>query len=285
MRESIKSQFTELFGSLNGMKLTDKPPALIRLAVLVAELKKLGKAFVARVFAPVKTMAAFKQAAEEMLSDKFDVVRGVKLDTLNKSASAILEVSDRFELPKMKFFGSINKMGIRTKRQGRAHASYVRSSRAFSGELITEGITMNSKLNDSDIEQEYARSKEYYGAELEQHKLSILNNARVSQEVKDLLPKMTNWQWNQCNNVQAIMWHESGHRLHLYPLRERDELDSLAMTAYREGWALLVSKYGLSNYKEFFAETFVLYMKGEHNLINPKLLAYLKKADKANNNE
>lgn len=284
MREGIKTQFTELYGSLHGMKLTDKPPTLIKLAGLVAELKKLGKEFIARVFSPAKTVAAFKAEAEKLITDKFDAVKGLKLDTLNRSASAILEVVDRFDMPKMMFFGSVNKMGVRA-RQGRARASYRTLTRAFSGELITEGVTLNTKLNDDDAEQDFVTMKEYYSGKLESHKERILNNPRVSQDVKDLLPKLTSWQWSDNNNVQAIMWHESGHRLHRHPKFKDDELDRLVRAAYQDGWAFLVGEYAVTNHKEYFAETFVLYMKGKHDLINPKILAYLKKADKANNYE
>lgn len=97
----------------------------------------------------------------------------------------------------------------------------------------------------------------------------------VSQKVRDML------------QIQATIIHEQGHALHAF---HRAEVDSLLASIqgqrgslqYRTyvTWKRQVSEYGSSDPHEFFAESFVRYMMGDHDRVHPDLLKWFKGKDK-----
>lgn len=80
-----------------------------------------------------------------------------------------------------------------------------------------------------------------------------------------------------------IARHEYGHWFHDHYRAEVNQALNDALTEDR-GWPLMVSRYGMTNRSEWFAETFALYFEGpeHHHRIAPPVLKLLKDKDKLN---
>ncbi|MBV6636417.1 MAG: hypothetical protein KI788_10975 [Mameliella sp.] len=80
---------------------------------------------------------------------------------------------------------------------------------------------------------------------------------------------------------RSVAIHETGHQFHF----SHWEAVNAAIEGWdRDGWNFAVSIYGSTNFKEFVAESFVLYMLGPeyHARIKPELLALFKARDRRN---
>jgi len=99
--------------------------------------------------------------------------------------------------------------------------------------------------------------------------------AKFEQDIDGIYP------WSIVSDTKQVAYHENGHRLHGKFL---DEINAI-LPPTQLGWHYLISKYGQTNPKEYFAESFALYMKGDKSQfyrIHPDVLDWLQRKDLAN---
>ena len=120
---------------------------------------------------------------------------------------------------------------------------------------------------------------------------------RKVNRLKESLVKAGSGRWTYGENMYDIMVHELGHNVRfdltfnevegvtgfLNPAKMREKgMDFYAELASRIGSiaqreAHKISEYATTNDDEYFSEAFVAYIKNDHSIINPELLAIFKK--------
>lgn len=280
-RKSALAELKRHLKGFAGFPIFQQPEALSRMQELWDMVNRV-KEYVKTVFKPAKNIDELRQRynKSEML-EKFDVSKSARLDTCNAGFEAMTEVTDRFEMSRpMSFFGSQNESPFRgSKIKKNVFALYTWVRRWGESTGGPDAIIFPVSTSLPKVEQNKKAANDYYNRLLDEHKVMVSNNHRASDEVKRRAEKLTKWRWSVSENFKGTMHHEMGHMIHLRG--DTPELDELARENYINGWPLLISQYALHNHKEYFAETFAAYMAGEHEFIEPRLLAVLKELDKA----
>ncbi|WP_070962889.1 hypothetical protein [Vibrio sonorensis] len=253
--------------------------ALNRMVKLLKVIEGKAKSYIKTLFEPASNFADFASKFKHKIFSGFGVSKNANLEVCNEAAEAMLDVTDRFDMETLGFFGNASKSPFRGSKMSRnANATY-HYGRSFFGEKRPDGIVIPVSITPNSIKAQKAKANEMYNAGLDKAKARIMEHKRVSDEVKEKSQELKAWRWSVSTDFKGTAYHEMGHKLHLSS--DVDGLDTLVREAYNKGWAMVMSEYAKTNHKEFFAETFCAYMLGEHEFIEPRLLAKLKELDKA----
>ena len=276
---TLQSEAVTLLDKLTGVKAMKRIPVLSRLSAIVVLLLAAVVAYVAPLFKRADTVKEFHENARQF-SSASETARGVKLETLNKSGQVLTEVNDRFSMPRVAFFGSGTKAPYSTKLSKNTRACYVQARSNIFG--VVDQIVIHSKLEEpSKRESNHLKERNSLLFPIAGHRKNI--SKTKDSRIIEAAEQLTEWTWTVDNSVQGVIQHESGHRyqLHEYSVDRGHELEGLINKAFKSGWASIVSRYAMTNPSEFFAETFVCYMINQHWRVNPEILEYLKRKDKA----
>jgi hypothetical protein len=237
----------------------------------------LGEAAAARVaetrlpFQDLTPARSIQEAAERALAagvaDQIGVTKAMRREGLDTILRTAQEVRERFSLAPLRFFGHVDQHPAGKVRLSRAAlACYVPSTNSVLIRAnVTESANMAAKFSGS-----------LSGARVAAWRARLTSTAP---EVQARAARMTDWRWAEVRDPDSLMVHEMGHRLHRAHLAEIDTLKG----AWGDGWQFLVSDYGRSNWAEFIAESFVLYLRGgpaEHDRLYPPLLALFRRLDR-----
>ncbi|QUM78721.1 hypothetical protein HWV00_20840 (plasmid) [Moritella sp. 24] len=278
----LQSEAVALFGRLTGLSIIKKVPVISRLTDIVVLLTKTIVAYVAPIFERAKTIAKF-HVNSKSFAEGSDSVKGVSLDVLNDSGEVLLEVQERFSLPKIKFFGSGARAPNKHRLSGRAKACYLHSrDNDFSRPGYTDQILINTtiKADLTHVERQgvaMAMSRQF---PLDAHQRKS-NKSVKDPDALAVIMALTEWPWSHSQSAKNIMSHEAGHRLHSYLDSQGVAINQLLRRGYDKGWHYCLSQYGTTNINEFMAEAFSCYMQDKHELIYPELLQLFKEHDKA----
>jgi hypothetical protein len=274
----LQSEAVTLLGKFTGLTSIKKIPLITRLTDIVALLIAVVITYVAPVFKRARSLKDFFVNAKSFCANS-DVSKGVPLNVLNDCGEALLEATERFSMPKMKFFGSGARAPYKH-RIGRAYACYLAYTDPNAWGLVDQ-ININTKLKDETHESKIEIEK------IMESRYPLILHKDGSERVGDgrarkIIDELTEWPWSVSTTTAAnIMFHEMGHRWHAYMRTKGDELDVMVNKQYKAGWARVISQYGMTNANEYIAEAFSCYMQDKHNLICPELLTMMKENDKA----
>jgi hypothetical protein len=274
----LQTEAVTLLGRLTGSSRVKQIPLVSRLSAII----KMLVAFVAPIFKRAKTAAEFHNSTGD-LAKYTKSMHKVSLDSLNACGEAMTEAFSRFFMPKMEYFGTGSTAPIKHRLGKRTPACYTHPKWGF-GKGVDQ-IVINPELSETESQDDKdstaAAMEEQYP--FDAHKALAYKRAK-DPRVQELIGSLTQWNWGISGTAGEVMYHEIGHRWHHYMITHQDKGDNIQAVlnaAWAGGWKYLVSQYGMTNIKEFMAESFSLYMQNKHELINPELLALMKKYDKA----
>lgn len=224
-------------------------------------------------YVPVRSITEAEEYSRVFLAQNVAFTKGVKLPGLNDILKASQEVIDRFGLPKMRYMGDPKGDDRRWKFNPKAIASFGMQSDTF--------LFRNFAADIGKIEEAMGANPAQALRNLE---IARANNASwIDPRVHDGLKRMTTLEWSVTSNSREITYHEMGHRFdgffgdEIRRIQMREGADWL-----RGGWPYLISRYSATNTKEYIAECFALYMKGDENefwRIHPRLLEFFQEKD------
>jgi hypothetical protein len=71
-----------------------------------------------------------------------------------------------------------------------------------------------------------------------------------------------------------------GHVIHVaHP--QRGELQTIAASSQIKGWSRVLTEYANTDLNEYIAEAFTAYVKGDTDKLDPNMVNWFKKYDKA----
>ncbi len=279
---TLQSEAVALFERLTGLSVIKKIPVVGRLATIIELLVSTVVAYVAPIFERAKNIAQFHLNAKQFAGGS-DTVRGVSLDVLNDAGQALVEVQDRFNMPKMKFFGSGSRAPYKSRLSGSAQACYIHSrGKDFTAPHYIDQILINTKMQAVPTPE---RAEGIARVMLKRYPLDAHQrtaNKRVTDpDALAVVMALDVWRWSHSPTATEMLQHEAGHRLHSYMDSMDIPINQVLGEGYRGGWHYCISQYGMTNVNEFMAESFVCYMQDKHEFIYPPLLELYKKHDKA----
>ncbi len=279
-KTEAKKELKTTLSVFKGYPSNQKGSVLTRMVTLLKVVESKISDFVKTVFSPATSFKDFAQKFAGKIFGDFGVSKNANLDICNEAAEAMLDVSDRFDVGRqLGFFGNASQSPFRgSKMRKNANATYSRT-RSWTGELVADGIIIPVSITPNSVKQQKEGTNSMYNAQLDYVKNWIQSHTRISDEVKEKAKQLKEWRWSISSDFKGTAYHEMGHKLHLG--EDVGNLDPLIREAFNKGWAVVLSEYAKTNSKEFFAETFCAYMLGEHDFIEPRLLAKLKEMDKA----
>jgi len=227
-------------------------------------------------FTPLKSVPEAVQWMKANIADAVELTKGADLDGLNAIAQATLEVSERFDLPKVKFIGDPTKdTRAKWRFPARAQAAYGASLDGF---LFKNLATDNAKLLEAGV---YGNSPAYGAKELEIARKVIEQSKFIDPEVRERIKRRDGLQWGVSTGSRNVTYHEMGHRFDAFNFQELKMRSPSKMS----GWHYLIGKYAYTNAAEYIAEAFSLYMQGneaEYYRIYPPMLKFFKEKDRKN---
>ncbi|MDC5753532.1 hypothetical protein [Vibrio europaeus] len=257
-----------------------KAESLRRMVKLLKIVESKVKDFVKTVFKPATSFNDFANKFTGKIFDNFGVSKNANLDVCNEAAEAMLDVTDRFEVgERLGFFGNASQSPFRGSKMTRNAGATYNRLRSFLGKHKVDGIVIPVSITSDSVKKQKEKSNGMYDAKLPRIKEWIQAHSRISNEVKEKAKELKRWRWSVSTDFKGTAYHEMGHKIHLSA--DIDGLDQLIREAHNQGWSTVLSEYAKTNHKEFFAETFCAYMLGEHEFIEPRLLAKLKELDKS----
>lgn len=242
------------------------------------------------VFKPAKTVAeATQYAIDQQFAKtvKYDFIKDV--ETANDINKTLFELKQRFN------FDTLSDLGTNTSGKGLMSANYkslnIKNSYWKNQKMIRANFAGN---HDGKFQQRILNNIEICKSNYERSKNSLwLKHIRQLEEQA----KFSRWtvSYTQETYLQNTIHHEFGHILHdqlvggingtralntlrankegykqMVQLLNEDHIDIYRL-AQRNGDIYKISAYGATNNKEFFSETFVMYMAKD-----PELPVYIK---------
>ena len=276
-----KTIWSQVYGTKNKPKPQEKPTPQPE------PTRKRQQVFDETSVRQVKNLPEARQLVLDYISFEEGLAAGSKPDAIRDTVVASREVMERFDLPKMKYFGGRSKAPVRYRRSRNAMA-------AFSMEY--DHYLLEKKGANKDVEALYQNTDynnfyhKKYTQVLQTGKYELFadvtgkKQAKPSEKVRELMFKRGTVEWSPVRTIKDIGYHENGHRLHGF---HRQEIDSIMSNnnVIGEGWSYLVSKYAQTNHKEYIAETFTIYMQGDESQfyrIHPEILKFYRQRDRYN---
>jgi len=223
---------------------------------------------------------------------------GVKAKLLPTAAVASLEVTEKFGLSPMEWFGPLNRFGLKSRSLAKANAAIVRTTkrnRATGDVTPHNGLHVAGNFSENELDKQTFLNREYAKKYHTEASEKIAASPQFSPEVRDRFARMGDneyaWTYSGLLDVEehaaAIIYHEYGHVIHLIDGRIGAKINAFidAEKPRENGWNYLLSKYANTNDKEYVAEAFSLYMHApvsQHYRIHPALLQIFKDEDRSN---
>jgi hypothetical protein len=198
---------------------------------------------------------------------------GSDLDGVNIAIRAIVEIESRFDLTPMQAFGSgyqIARLSRSLKHMPKAYAWF--------------GMRANVMgFNKGGLATRQTRIPEEWRARhraKQAQKVALMADGPAKRAAQGVDFDHAVFPLDIGRDLpRFVTYHESGHRFHANFWAEVNE----AIEGWsRDGWNWAISSYGSTNPREFVAESFALYMRGEefHHRIKPELLTLFRSKDK-----
>lgn len=225
-------------------------------------------------FVPFKNAEQAKEWIEQNIARQVRLPKSAKMDGLSDLARAALEVAERFGLPLMRYMG--DPTGGPWKWPSKATACFSMQTDAL---LFKALATSRARVAE---QHSTGQTAAFATREAELARKALEGNRFVDPEVKRRFERINELPWVVSPTAQTVGYHEMGHRLHAQFTREIDEI--LRRPDFR-GWGYLLSRYSLTNNKEYVAESLSLYMQGDESKfwrIYPPLLKFYKDRDRRN---
>ncbi len=224
-------------------------------------------------FVPAPTVEAAVKAMESSIAKRVSLMKGAKLEGINATHAATLEVIERFGLKPMKYFGDPKK----STRNYKWTTQHVAGFSMDNNEYLVKLFGLSEKA----VAERFAKSEPYKVGAYNKARASIAQSKLVADEVKLRFAQLntTDISWSPIVSVRDVATHEMGHKLHSEYLRQVNAI----LPSNDKGWHYLISEYAGVNGEELFAESFLLYMQGDETQyyrIYPPLLAFFRKLDK-----
>lgn len=304
----LQSEAATLFKKLSGnISAFKKLPLIEKLTFVIAELTATIIAYVRPLFERAKTAKEFEDKVSGNLVGKCELVKGVNVEAANDAGQAITDVSSRFDMGQLKFFGSPSKAPQKASIRGRVIAHYCGAITPLQKRLhpnvdqINISTNMFARYTQQEKEQlfNYSKQPEMVAA-FKRNAQAWLSRTPVkdehSNELKAIVddrsdaPFTLNYTFEPDGDFEMTMgsmYHELGHRFHAWLGREEIDSDFLSEIerSHKAGWGFALSAYATKNEREYFAEAFCAYMMGSFDkryyaMLHPTILTYLRKYDK-----
>lgn len=206
-------------------------------------------------------------AVSQQIAQTTGFVRGMPASGLNTVLTTVAEVNDRFGLAPLDYLGGVRQYpGGPPRGVAEALAFYApRQNRlAFTREV----------LNDD---------RDFGGSRLSDRVITrwMQAIAVAAPEISERAGRISEWRWSPIRSLDMLLIHEMAHRLHS---SREDEVNRLLRgSSWFGGWPLLVGRYAQTSPEEFFAESFVIYMRypDQHFRLAPPLLEFFRSIDRA----
>ena len=288
--KQLESREKEIWGKVYGTAENPKPQP--KPSPQPKPRRKRKQVFDESIIPMPKNLPQAKQMILDFVAFDQGIQTGSKPDGLHDVALASKEVIDRFNLPKMKYFGNWRNAPVRYRERRTSSAAFSMDNDHF---LIKKNSTdretvqtlflahpedFNRRKNiEKGFTQEYQRSVDNQSVLLR----DVVGKVRVnpSSEVQKRMNKRKTVEYSPVKSVKDIGYHENGHRFHGFHLQRLDDIMSKE-NVIKDGWSFLASKYGQTNHREYIAETFTIYMQGDEDQfyrIHPKILQFYRQQD------
>lgn len=238
---------------------------------------------------------------ENGIADVADL-KGITAATLREHIVRFLELKERFGLDPMIAVGPASRFIRRGGRIQAVAAVYPVTNRETGRQAIWHMPTTFGKRANWERQirnEQYHQDRGTYAAQ----RVAALAKPNVSDEVRNRAARMdaegAYWGFSVEGDrtipdtvdgrIRAVIDHEFGHVVHLSNSANPTMGEDINrfLSTHRPtgtGWNYLVSKYGGTNPREYVAETFSLYMRGDESQyyrIHPELLAIYQRYDRA----
>lgn len=229
-------------------------------------------------FKPAKTLEEAQEYAQKYIASYFmdktfkgvADFKGVSLDHANEINKALTEVFERFpEMDKLSGIKTVSPTSAKGKKAFKDGADAL-----FSYDPIQHGIYINKEvLKNTDSFDAYLRRSQ------EAWDIVMKNIDKLSGPQKDLAERyaMAGRDLVSGNSVKGLFTHELGHHVQWTMLDSKTTND---IGSRMKQFAPKLSGYAQASGSEYFAESFVAYMRGEKQLLDPEYVRYLNGASK-----
>jgi len=197
----------------------------------------------------------------------------------NQIMAAMHETYSRFDMPKVTKVVDFRKGGYIGQIGESTIAAYDRFNETF---ITTPNMSVERYKEKSVTYDQRAKNE---GINIARNVMNRIANSPlgVDAELARRFDLMEEYRWGITRSPSDTMYHELGHRLHLGTPAAGKKINAI-LPSLTEGWQFLISEYSGSDLKEFVAESFSLYMKGDKSQfwrIYPPLLEVFQELDKA----
>ncbi len=224
-------------------------------------------------FIPAKTLEEAQLFAEkycrESLMDKTFKgkadFKGISLDHANEISEALLEIYENYDFPKITGIKTVDPNSTKGKKL------FSSSDAVMAYSPVEHGIYINkSILKNKDTLAAYNKRSE------DAWNLVIENMDKLSGSQRKLAERYKTAGRDLVGNGTAkdYFMHELGHHAQWEAF---DGKTNNAVGARMQQYAGKLSGYATANKSEYFAESFVAYMKGERELLDPEYVVFLDK--------
>jgi len=250
---------------------------------------------------------AMALAVSEGVTERARIVRSWDMEGVRSALDAASDMNERFDMGPMFYFGtqaefnkkhyinSPNRMKVRGAGSRNTVAGYASDSLFVKKETFDDKrIRTHKELSDIRMRQRSTNSPAEVVATLRRdlgtgapthvfaaHRHSGFANEEAAARLEMLI---RDDDWNErfviSGTTPSVIQHELGHRFHEHKSATADDYRTAINKTYPQGWSLLIGKYASSMEEEYAAEAMVAYVKGEHDLLAPAVLASLKRADR-----
>lgn len=217
--------------------------------------------------------------------------KGMAVSKMGGALEAAKEVTDRFGLSPLEFFGPSSRhpsLKLRTPRNANAAIfPYIRNGKK-TGTFHTPTKFGNLKEYEEQHRMQVLRSEAY----TLRRDNKLKEKQGLSPDLQKRLTKMKKGEYSwtisglqeATEKARVTTYHEYGHVVHLTTEEMGDEINRFLSSErpIQNGWSALLSEYASANNHEFVAEAFSAYMLGEdfHYRIHPELLEIFKRHDR-----
>jgi len=235
-----------------------------------------GAQFTYQEFKPSKNIKEATARMTGTVADRVDLPPGAKVQMVNETHSAMLEVQERFALGPAAFVGNHKKAGPRYSWNSSAAAAFDMKRDYYLG----AAKAFNYDMLDAGIEVSHATKGTHYKAAT---KVLAERGVHFGDDFVSIFAKMdpSEYKWAIPNTPKDIAFHELGHRLHSKVMPEISGI--FPNGTFAPQWGLLISRYAQTSTEELVAESFALYMQGNKSQffrIYPPLLRLFERMDK-----